>query len=333
MENEIQKIEGVSVAQKKKYRLVTQATFDGLICAMLLKCLDKIDEIGFVHPRDIESGRVEIIENDIMAGLPYKERAHLVFDNYPGSLRKGRRKRENRIVDTNAPSTSRVIYDHYGGKEKFPQISEEMLTEVDRGYKAMYITDEILYPSGWGLLNYLIDQRSGLEIFKKFKTPHNQMLINMVDYCMDHTILEILSLPDVEDRLQAYFPGVEQYKAQVLRCARVYYNLVVIDMRKEKNVYPGNRFVIYAMFPECNVSLQLLSDSKNNKTTFVVGKSIIDRSYRLHIGKLMSEYGGGGHAKAGTFQVDNDKADEVLKEVIKRLKYGLFKNLFLGYFN
>ncbi|MGR3319615.1 MAG: exopolyphosphatase [Candidatus Anammoxibacter sp.] len=320
------------MTRKKKYRLVTKGDFDGLVSAVLLKYLDMIDDIIFVLPKDVEAGKVEITGNDITSGLPYVESAHMAFDNYPGSAKNVKGQKKNRVIDAKAPSTTRVIYKHFGGKKKFPLISEEMLAEVDKGYSARYITDEILYPSNWGLLNYLIDQRTGLEKFKKFRISHYQLMMDLVDYCKQHTILEILSLPDVEERLHAYFSAVEQYEGQLLRCSTIYYNVVVADMRKEKFIYPGNRFIIYALFPECNVSLQVVSDS-NNKTVFVVGKSIIDRSYKPHIGKIMSEHGGGGHANAGTCQVNNDKANKVLEELIGRLKYGLLKNLFLGYFN
>ena len=318
--------------QEKRYRLVTKGDFDGLVCAVLLKDLDMIEDIKFVHPRDVESGKMEITCNDITAGIPYVESAHIVFDNYPGAVKKVKGKRPNYICSARASSTARIIYNCFGGKKRFPHISDEMLSEADRGYSARFTTDEILYPANRELLNYLIDQRTGLEKFKKYKTSCDQFMMSLVNYCKDHTILEILSLPDVEERLETYFSSTEQCKAQILRCATVYYNLVVVDMRKEKVIYPGNRFIIYALFPECNVSLQAVSEV-NNKILFIAGKSVIDRSYKANIGKIMSKYGGGGHANAGTCQVINDRAEDVLRGLIRKLKYGLFKNLFVGYFN
>lgn len=321
------------MTQEKKYRLVTKYDFDGLICAVLLKYLDMIDEISFVHPRDVANGKVEITCNDIIAGLPYTKSAYIVFDNYPGSKRNAGKQVKNFICDTDALSTAKVIYKHFGGKKKFPKISKEMMVEVDKGYSAHFNKNEILYPSSWGLLNYLIDQRTGLEKFKEFKVPLYQLMMNLVNYCKGHSILEILDLPEVEERIKVYFSCIEKSRAQILRCATVYYNLVVIDMRKEKTIYPGNRFIIYALFPECNVSLQVLHISNISKTVFAAGKSIIDRSYKPDIGRIMSEYGGGGHANAGGCQVINDDAHKVLKELIQRLKYSLLKNMFLGYFN
>lgn len=318
-------------AEKKKYRLVTKSDLDGFVCAVLLKHLGMIGSIKFAHPRDVENGNVQITDNDILAGLPYKEGAHMVFDNYPGTEKKVRKKKTNLVCDSSALSNARVIYKHFGGGKKFPQIPEEMMETVDKGYSAKFTKDEILYPSSWELLNYLMDQRTGLERFKKFKISHYELIQKLINYKY-HSILEILSLPDVEERVDSYFSCMDKAKTQILRNATVYYNLVVIDMRKEKIIYPGNRFIIYALFPECNVSLQVTEDSNNN-TVFSAGKSIIDRSYRANIGKMLSKYSGGGHANAGTCQVSNGRANEVLGELINKLKYGLLKNLFLGYFD
>lgn len=317
--------------KNKKYRLVTKADFDGMVCGVLLKELGIIDSIVFSYPKDIETGRFNITDNDITAGLPYKECVHLAFDHYPGALISGG-DRKNLIVDTNMPSTSRVIYNYYG-EDKFPAIQRDMLDAVDKGFSGKISRDEILYPTGWILFNYLIDHRTGLDRFKKFTISHSELIIKLVDLCRGHNIWEILNMPEVEERLNLYFSYIEQYKAQLLRCASVYYNLVVIDLRREKVIYPGNRFMIYAMFPECNVSLEVVQDSSNNKTIFVAGKSVLDRSFSKDIGRIMRRYGGGGHPNAGTCQVNGNNADKVLRDITAELSYSMLKNLFMGYFN
>ncbi len=323
----------MSIVQKKNCRLVTKGNLDGVVCAVLLKHLNIINDVIFIQPTDIKSEKVQITCNDIMAGLPYVESAHMVFDNYLSNARKVKVKKPNRFIDINAPSVARIIYNYFGGKEIFPQISNEIMTEADKGYSSMITIDEILYPSNWVLLKYVIDRRTGLEIFSNFSTSYHQMMLNLASYCKNHTILEILSLPEIEERIDTYFAYVEKFNAQILRCATVYYNLVVIDMRKEKVLYPGNKFTTYALFPECNVSLQVSLDPVNNTTIFIAGKSVIDKFYKANIWKIMSKNGGYGHARAGTCHIENNKADEVLKELIKKLKYGLIKNLCLGYFN
>ncbi|WP_295102195.1 hypothetical protein [uncultured Candidatus Kuenenia sp.] len=316
----------------KQYRLVTKGDFDGLGCAILFKSLGIIEDILFTHPKEIENGNIRITSNDITAGLPYREKAYLVFDNYPGSIENSVGKKNNFIIDTNAPSTTRVVYNYFGGGKSFSDISDELLSAVDKGYTANFTTYEILYPAGWNLLNYIIDQRTGLEKFGKFRSSHYQLLLTLVDYRKNHTILEILGLSEIEERIDIYFSVVDQCKEQVLRCASVYHNLVVIDFRHEAVIYPGNRFIVYALYPECNVSLHILPDTASNKTIFVAGNSIIDRSYKAHIGKIMSLHGGGGHANAGTCQVSNENAEEVLEALTRKLQYGVLKNLIMGYF-
>lgn len=319
--------------EDKKYRLVTKADFDGLGCGILLKEIDLIDSIEFCHPKDLENGKTVITERDITAGLPYKESVHLAFDYYPGALKTGG-KTENLIVDVNMPSSSRVIYKHFGSS-RFTNIPHDMLDAVDKGFSANISIDEILYPTGWILLNYLVDQRTGLEAFGKFSVPHNDYILNLIDSCRKYTIWEVLDTPDVEERLNLYFPSIERCKEQILRCSSVHYNLVVSDLRNEKIIYPGNRFMVYAMFPECNVSLQItaLKTPDDIKTIFVIGKSILDRSFDKDIGSIMRKFGGGGHSNAGSCQAKGDDGDRVLDALIMELKYTLFKNIFMGYFN
>ena len=304
---------------------------DGLACGMLLKEIGVIDRVSFAYPRDIETGKIEINAANITAGLPYRKEAHLAFDHYPGTSADSDI-RGNLITDKRMPSTSRVIYNHYG-RDKFSRISPDMLDAVDKGYSAKITSDEILYPGGWILFGYLIDQRTGLERFGRFSMSNEEIVAMLVDGYRERTIWEILSLPAMEERLAVYFSNVDQYKGQILRCASVYYNLVVFDMRMESKIFPGNRFMVYALFPECNVSLQVISDPKNDKVVFVAGKSVLDRSYSGDIGSIMRKYGGGGHSAAGTCQTEKDKADGVLENLINELQYSTLRNLVEGYFN
>ena len=319
------------MATTGKKRLVTQSNMDGLACGILLKEVDLIDSVLFAHPKDIESGRIEIGSNDITAGLPYKDGAHLAFDHYPSALA-AKGGRANLVVDSKMPSTSRVICNYYKQADN-PRISKDMLDSVDKGFSADISIDEILSPTGWILFSYLIDQRTGLERFKSFGITSAQLIERLMDQGKDQTIWEILNSPDVEERIDLYFSSMERCKAQLLRCSTVHYNLVVTDMRMEEVVYPGNRFMIYALFPECNVSMHVINDANSDRTSFVVGKSIIDRSCEKNVGKILKEHGGGGHFNAGTCMVDKDSADELKGTLISELKYSTFENIFNGYFN
>lgn len=309
----------VAATGSQKYRLVTRSDFDGLVCAVLLKELDMIDDIKFVHPKDMQDGKIDITDNDITTNLPYVESAHLVFDHHLSETIRNQGQKENHIIDPTAPSAARVVYNYFGGQTKFPNISQEMLEAVDKGDSAQFNIEEVLHPEDWVLLNFLMDARTGLGRFKEFRISNYQLMMQLIDYCKNHTIDDILQLPDVKERVDLYLEQEEKFKDQIKRCSQAYNNLVVIDLRKEEVIYAGNRFMIYALFPECNISIHVLWGLKQQNTVFAVGKSIFDKTSKTNIGELMLQYGGGGHENAGTCQIDNDKADGVLQELIARI--------------
>ncbi|MES1931532.1 hypothetical protein T35B1_02924 [Salinisphaera shabanensis T35B1] len=300
------------------YRLVTRSDFDGLVCAMLLKELQLIDDIKFVHPKDMQDGKIDISDRDITTNLPYVEGVHLAFDHHSSeTLRVG--KRDNHVIDPKAPSAARVVYDYYGGKERFPRISEDMIEAVDRGDSANFSKDQVLDPHGWDLMNFIMDARTGLGRFREFRISNYQLMMELIDYCLHHSVDEVLALPDVKERTDLYFEQQAKFEEQVKRCASVYANLVVLDLRDEDTIWAGNRFIVYALFPETNISMHVMWGFRQQNTVFAVGKSIFDKSSSTDVGELMLEYGGGGHAAAGTCQVDNAKAEQVREELIERI--------------
>ncbi len=303
----------------EKFRLVTRSDFDGLACAVLFKELDMIDDIKFVHPKDMQDGTILISEQDITTNLPYVPGCHLAFDHHLSETIRVEDKPENHIIDPDAPSAARVVYDYYGGASAFPRISEEMMEAVDKSDSAQFTEDEILNPTGWVLLNYLMDSRTGLGRFREFRISNYQLMMQLIDYCRDHTIEEILALPDVKERVDLYNQHHEQHVEQIKRCATVHGPLVVLDLREEDTIFAGNRFMVYAMFPETNISIHVLWGLNKLNTVFATGKSIIDRSSPVNVGELMLAYGGGGHEAAGTCQVDNDDAERVLGELIETI--------------
>lgn len=298
------------------YRLVTRSDFDGLVCAVLLKDLGIINDILFVHPKDMQDGKVEIGPNDITTNLPYVAGCHLAFDHHLSETVRNSGDIENHIIDPNAPSAARVVYDYYGGAERFPNISTEMMEAVDKGDSAQFSEDEVLNPTGWVLLNFIMDARTGLGRFRDFRISNYQLMMQLIDYCKNHTIDEILQLEDVKERTDLYFEHDAKAKEQIQRCATVYDNLVVLDLLNEETIYTTNRFVIYAMFPDCNISIHKMWGLKQQNTVFAIGKSILNRSSNTNVGELCLKYGGGGHLNAGTCQVANDVADETLQALI-----------------
>jgi len=299
----------------EKFRLVTRSDFDGLVCAVLLKELDMIDDILFVHPKDMQDGKVEITGRDISTNLPYVPGVHLAFDHHHSEkLRVG--EHDNHICEADAPSAARVVYNYFGGKEKFPNVGDDIMAAVDQGDSAAYSEDEILNPKGWGLLNFLMDARTGLGRFRNFRISNYDLMMALIDACRTLSIEEILELADVKERVDLYFEHHEKFKEQIKRCSTVHQNLVVLDLRNEETIWPGNRFMIYALYPQCNISVHVLWGRQKQNTVFAVGKSILDRGSRTDIGELMLTFGGGGHVAAGTCQVDNDKAEATLEELI-----------------
>jgi len=305
---------------EQQYRLVTRSDFDGLVCAVLLKELQLIDDILFVHPKDMQDGKIDISERDITTNLPYVEGCHLSFDHHASELkRRGEQNYDNHIIDEKAPSAARVVYDYYGGKERFPTISDDMMEAVDKSDAAQFSREEILNPEGWVLLNFLMDSRTGLGRFREFRISNYQLMMQLIDYCRDHSIGQILELPDVKERVELFFDHKDKFEDQLRRCSTVHNNLVVLDLREEDPIFAGNRFMIYALYPQTNISIHVLWGLKQQNTVFAIGGSIINRTHQTHIGELCLEYGGGGHRNAGTCQVDNDKAESVLGKLIQRI--------------
>ena len=302
-------------------RLVTRSDFDGLVCAMLLKELNIIDDIKFVHPKDVQDGKVELSENDITTNLPYDPRVGLAFDHHESELSriKDEEAKKKWVIDGNAKSAARVVYDYYGGKKTFPRISDDLMLAVDKGDSADFTIDEILNPSKWVLLNYIMDPRTGLGRFHDFRISNYDLMMELIHECLNHGIDEIMELPDVKERTNLYFEQSELFKAQLRRIVKVHGKVAVIDLRNEDVIYAGNRFMVYAMYPETEISVHVAWGFKKQNTAVMIGKSIVNKASKFDIGALCLSYGGGGHMNAGTCQLDNDKIDAELPNIIKKL--------------
>lgn len=299
-------------------RLVTRSDFDGLACAMMLKELGLIDEIKFVHPKDVQDGKIELSKTDITTNLPYDTRVGLAFDHHESETDRLRAIETNGklIIDPNARSAARVLYDYYGGRDKFPRISDELMEAVDKGDSADFTEEEILHPTGWVLLHYLMDARTGLGRFHNFRISNYDLMMELIDYCLEHTIDEILELPDVKERVDLYFEQEKLFKEQLQRIAKVDGDCVILDLRNEEVIHAGNRFMIYALYPEAKYSIHVVWGFKKQNTAVMIGKSIINKSGVVDIGQLCLAYGGGGHHNAGTCQLSNDDVDTLLPSII-----------------
>ncbi|WP_028510912.1 exopolyphosphatase [Ruminococcus sp. NK3A76] len=302
-------------------RLVTRSDFDGLVCAMLLNEIGIIDEIKFVHPKDVQDGKIELTENDITTNLPFDKRVGLAFDHHESELIRNNLEDYlgKYIIDGTARSAARVVYDYYGGEMVFTNVSQEIMDAVDKGDSADFTVDEILNPTGWVLMNFLMDARTGLGRFHDFRISNYDLMMQLIKFCVDHSIEDVLKLPDVKERVDLYFEQQELFKEQLRRLTKIDDKVAVIDLRKESTIYAGNRFMVYAMWPEVELSVHVAWGFRKQNTAVMIGKSIVNRSSKFDIGELCLTYGGGGHTNAGTCQLDNDKIDAELPIIVDKL--------------
>jgi nanoRNase/pAp phosphatase (c-di-AMP/oligoRNAs hydrolase) len=300
-------------------RLVTRSDFDGLVCAALMKELGMLGDILFVHPKDVQDGKVELTANDVTTNLPYRPEVALSFDHHSSEDARVTEDAGNRVASSSADSAARVVYEYFGGAERFPRVSAEMMEAVDKADAAKFNESEILDPQGWILLSFLMDPRTGLGRFRDFRISNYDLMMELIDACRHHGIDEVLALPDVAERVRLYREQEPGFREQLARCTTVRDNLAVVDLRGEDTIHAGNRFMVYALHPEVNISMHVMWGRQKQNVVFAVGKSIFDRSSRTDIGRLLLAYGGGGHPNAGTCQVGHDEAGRVQRALVDHI--------------
>lgn len=301
-------------------RLITRSDFDGLACGALLKEAGVIDCWKFAHPKDLQDGLVEIGENDCLANVPYVPGCGLWFDHHSSEKERleleGKYKGESRMT----PSCARIIYDYYGGKEKFPHFTE-MLEAVDKVDSAHLTRDEILHPTGWVLLGFIMDPRTGLGRWHDFTIPNYKLMEELIDSCRTMDIDEILALPDVRERIDVYWDQNDRFIEMVKTHTRAEGKVIISDLRGVDPIYSGNRFLVYSLYPDQNISCWIVNGKGGKGCSCAVGYSVLNRSSEVDVGSLMLKYGGGGHKAVGTCQFSDEtmseKVPQLLAELIK----------------
>lgn len=299
-------------------RLVTRSDFDGLICGMLLKEAEIIDEWTFVHPKDLQDGLFSPTENDVLANVPFVKGCGMWFDHHTSENdRLGwdqSVKGESRL----APSAARIIYDYYGGKDRFPHY-DDMIQAVDKVDSGQLSKEDILDPQGWVLLGFISDPRTGLGRFREFRISNYQLMEELINHFRNYNIEEILDIPDVKERVLLYKKQTELFKDMIFKHTKIEKNVIVTDLRNVETIYTGNRFLIYSLFPEQNVSLWIVDGKQKQNVSVACGYSILNRSCNVDIGSLMLKYGGGGHKMVGTCQIPYDSSNSIINELIEKL--------------
>lgn len=300
-------------------RLVTRSDFDGLICAILLKEVDVIDSWTFVHPKDLQDGLFRAEANDVLANVPYVPGCGMWFDHHASENErvgfKGNTKGESRL----APSAARIIYEYYGGQETFSHY-KEMIEAVDKVDSGNLTREEILNPTGWILMGFLSDPRTGLGRFRDFKISNYQLMEELINHCRNMSIDEILYLDDVKERIELYNKQNALFREMITSHTTIENNIIITDLRNVDPIYTGNRFLIYSLYPEQNVSLWIVDGKLKQNVSIACGYSILNRSCTVDIGKLMLKHGGGGHKMVGTCQVSYNTFELELNDLIANLK-------------
>ena len=299
-------------------RLVTRSDFDGLVCGALLLEAGIIDSWKFAHPKDLQDGLVEVDANDCLANVPYVEGCGLWFDHHSSEHERlaleGKYKGESRIT----PSCARIIYEYYGGKERFPQF-DEMMEAVDKVDSGNLTIDEVMHPTGWILVGCLMDPRTGLGRWRQFTIPNYRLMEVLMEACRTMSTEEILNLSDVKERIEVYWEQAEKFKEMVEKYTRVEGNVIISDLRGVDPIYTGNRFMIYSMYPEQNISAWIVSGRGGQGCSAAVGYSILNKTCEVNVGSVMLKYNGGGHKKVGTCQFSNENMETELPKMLAEL--------------
>ena len=308
-------------AKTNKYRLVTQADFDGMVCSVLLTELGIIDDTVLVASKDIQNGSFVPGGHDILANLPYHKNAYLVFDHHIGEMLRVGNNCQNLVINPGF-SSARVIHSYFNGNKKCPLFPRTLLECADNFAYARFSMDDILHPKDWVLINFLIDHRTRLDKLKEFKMSHEKFFGSLCGVCVNTPISDIMEMSCVRDRANTYFNHQNEFKVQLRRCSMIVENVSVVDYTGEDTVYIGNRFMIYAMFPKTELSVHITKNSDGRTVTFACGKSVLNRGNPVNIGEIMRKYGGGGHSNAGAFRVDIAFKEQIQQELLEQLIEG-----------
>ena len=299
-------------------RLVTRSDFDGLACGALLLAAGVVDHWTFAHPKDLQDGLVEINENDCLANVPYVPGCGLWFDHHSSEHERlalaGQYNGESRIT----PSCARIIYEYYGGKKTFPNF-DDMMIAVDKVDSGNLTIDEIMDPKGWILVGFLMDPRTGLGRWRQFTVSNYQLMEKLMVACKDKSTEEILEMPDVKERIEVYMDQTAKFKEMVSAHTRTEGNVIISDLRGVDPIYTGNRFMIYSMYPEQNISAWIVNGRGGHGCSAAVGYSILNKTCKVNVGSLMLKYNGGGHEKVGTCQFTDENMETELPKMLKEL--------------
>lgn len=299
-------------------RLLTRSDFDGLACAVFLKEAGIIENYKFVHPKDLQDGLVEVNSDDCLANVPFVNGCGLWFDHHSSEAERNAYKGKYTGESRQSPSAAHIIYDYYGGAERFKGY-EKLLLAVDKVDSANLTADEILHPTDWVLLGFIMDPRTGLGRFRSFAISNYQLMEKLIDWCRTMDIDEIMELPDIKERVILYNEQAELFTKMLKEHTKTIDEIIISDLRGVDTIYAGNRFMIYSLYPQQNISLWIVSGKGGIGCSVAVGHSVLNRTSKVDVGAVMLRFGGGGHHVVGTCQFDGDTMEEKIPQLIDEI--------------
>ena len=301
-------------------RLITRSDFDGLVCAAILGELGIVKEILYVHPKDLQDNKIKVTKNDVIANAPFVSGCGLWFDHHCSEYERLNLHQGFTGATEIAPSAAQVIFDYYRKKNGYDQTIkkfEELVSVANLVDSAKFSRDDILNPQDWNLLAFITDPRTGLGQRHEFRISNFELMKQLPNLLRTNSVNQILLMPDFQDRINVYKRETDRYKKFLLKNTSQKSNAIVIDLRGIDSPPIGNRFLEYVLYPEQNISIRLV-DGKNQRITMIsVGHSIINKTSKVNVGSLTLQYGGGGHYQVGTCQVSNERADNIVDEMLQ----------------
>ena len=300
-------------------RLVTRSDFDGSVCTAILEDLGLVDDILYVHPKDMQDNKIEVNENDILANVPFAEGCGLWFDHHSSERARLQLDGKFKGVSKNSPSAAQVVYDYYKQFEAYAaklKKFEPLIQIAGKADSAQFTKKDILQPKGWIMLAFIADPRTGLGYKHNFTVSNFELMKKLPHLLRTKSIEEILNLPDFQERIKLYNEENAKYEKLIKKSAVVKGDAIVIDLRDCGEIPAGNRFMEYVLYPEQNISLRIVDGKKKQFAMISVGHSIINRTSTIDVGALTLHYGGGGHKRVGTCQVAYADVDRVLGQML-----------------
>ncbi|MCX8197058.1 MAG: hypothetical protein N3G80_01945 [Candidatus Micrarchaeota archaeon] len=291
-------------------RLYTHTDFDGVVSAVFLVEVEEIDEILFIDPANIQSGRVQITKFDILADLPYDKRCGMWFDHHESNKPKEGTKFAG--LWKIAPSCAQVIYDW--ADNPYLDKYKELLSEVNKIDSGQVPLDEAKNPKGWFLLSNTLETSAP----KKEDDDYRRHVIELIRKNPD--IHSILSDERVAKRSQKVFSDLEILKDILLNNTKIIGKVAYSDLRQVENIPRGNNYFIYSLFPDVLASVRLLPGEEDGVHIKIsAGHNVYGAKSNFNIGKAMKEMGGGGHFAVGGAKVRKEEAEKLAMDLIKKI--------------